>query len=246
MTAKKKILVVDDEVNFCNTLSRILTKKGYETASAKSGFEALKKVREQQPDVVLMDIKMPVMNGVETYKKMKTIAPNATVILMTAFSVDDLIKEAIREGVYAVVHKPFDMETVVNMIERSHDGAFIGIVDDDPNICKTMKSILERQGYSVTTCSTGEEAIELSKERPQDIIFMDKKLPVLNGVETYYEIKKINPNAITIMMTGYKNEPDELLGQALEDDIYTCLYKPLDMDEVIKLIEKVSKKSHGE
>ena len=115
--------------------------------------------------MVLMDIKMPVMNGVETYKKLKIMKPGIRVILMTAFSVEDLIKDALREGVYAVIHKPFDIETVMNMIEKSKNGALIAIVDDDPNVCKTMKAVLERKGYSVNTCPTGEDAISLAEER---------------------------------------------------------------------------------
>ena len=237
-------MIVDDDANFCNTLAKILAKKGYETLLANSGFHALELVKEKTVDIVLMDIKMPVMNGVETYKKLKTIKPNLRVIMMTVFSVDDLIKDAVKEGVYAVVRKPFDAETIINMIEKSKDGALVVIVDDDPNICKTMKSILERKGYGVNTCLTGEEVIALAKKRRHDVFCVDMKLPVLNGLEVYLEIKKINPKAVVIMMTAYRQEMDELIKQGIQDGAYTCLYKPLDMDEVIKIIDKVSERAY--
>ena len=70
------------------------------------------------------------------------------------------------------------------------------------------------------------------------------KLPVLNGLEVYLEIKKINPKAVVIMMTAYRQEMDELIKQGIQDGAYTCLYKPLDMDEVIKIIDKVSERAH--
>ena len=244
MGDKTSVLIVDDDANFCNSLSKILAMKGYETLLADSGSHALELVKEKTVDIVLMDIKMPVMNGVETYKKLKTIKPNLRVIMMTAFSVDDLIKDAVKEGVYAVVRKPFDAETIINMIEKSKDGALVAIVDDDPNICKTMKSILERKGYGVNTCLTGEEVIALAKERRYDAFCVDMKLPVLNGLEVYLEIKKINPKAVVIMMTAYRQEMDELIKQGIKDGAYTCLYKPLDMDEVIKIIDKVSERAH--
>lgn len=245
MTEKTSILIVDDDVNFCNTLSNILTMKGYQISTAESGFRTLDLIKVKQFDVVLMDIKMPVMNGVETFKQIKAIKPGSVVILMTAFSVDDLMRDAIKEGVYAVIRKPLDIDTVISMIEKSKNGALLAVVDDDPEICKTMKVILERKGYSVTTCATGEEAISITKERPFDIIFIDMKLPLLNGLETYLEIKKANPKAIAVMMTAYRQEADELIKQAIEKGAYSCLYKPFDMNEAIRIIEEVSKRIHS-
>jgi len=243
MVEKTSILIVDDDANFCNTLSKVLAMKGYQTSTAESGSRALDLLKERQFDVVLMDIKMPVMNGVETFKQIKAIKPGSVVILMTAFSVDDLVRDAIKEGVYAVIRKPFDIDSVINMIEKSKNGALLAVVDDDPEICKTMKVILERKGYSVTSCATGEEAISITKERPFNIIFIDVKLPLLNGLETYLEIKKTNPKAIAVMMTAYRQEADELIKQAIEKGAYSCLYKPFDMNEAIGIIEEISKKN---
>ena len=242
MPNQTSVLVVDDDTNFCTTLSNILGKKGYATATAGSGQRAIEIVKEKPVDVILMDIKMPVMNGVEAYKSIKQIRPSAVIIFMTAFSVEELVKDAIKEGAYAVIKKPFNIDTVVNMIEKSRNGALLAVVDDDPNIGKTMKNVLERKGYSITTCQTGEEAIALAKDRPRNIFFIDMKLPVLNGLETYLEIRKANPEAVVVMMTAYRQEMDEMVRQAIEKGAYSCLYKPFDMDEAIKIIEEISKK----
>jgi len=236
------VLIVDDDANFCGTLSKVLKKKGYATIAAEDGHRAIEIVKEKPVDIILMDVKMPVMGGVEAYKNIKQIHPSAVVIFMTAFSVEDLVKDAIRDGAYAVIQKPFDIDGVVNMIEKSRNGALLTIVDDDPNICKTMKSVLERKGYSTATCPTGEEAIALAKNRTRDVFFIDMKLPVLNGLETYLEIRKANPQAVVVMMTAYRQEMDELVRQAIEKGAYSCLYKPFDMDEAIKIIEEISKK----
>jgi len=239
MPNRISVLVVDDDTNFRNTLSRILEKKGYATITAGNGHRAIEIVKEKAVDVILMDVKMPVMNGVEAYRNIKQVRPSATVIFMTAFSLEDLVKDTIRDGAYAVIKKPFDIDTVVNMIEKSKNGALLAVVDDDPNIGKTMKNVLERKGYSITACLTGGEAIALAKDRPRDIFFIDMKLPVLNGLETYLEIRKANPEAVVVMMTAYRQEMDELVRQAIEKGAYSCLYKPFDMDEAIRIIEEV-------
>jgi len=242
MPSQTSVLIVEDDVNFRKTLSKILGKKGYTVVTAESGQHAIEIVKGKPIDVILMDIKMPVMNGVEAYKSIKQICPSATVIFMTAFSVEDLVKDTVRDGAYAVIKKPFDIDTMVNMIEKSQRGALLAIVDDDPDIRKTMRNVLEKKGYSVTTCLTGEEAIALAKDRPRDVFFIDIKLPVLNGLETYLEIRKANPKAVMVMMTAYRQEMDDLVRQAREEGAYSCLYKPFDMDEAIQIIEKISKK----
>jgi DNA-binding NtrC family response regulator len=242
MSKQTSVLVVDDDINFCGTLSKILKKKGYDTFTAEDGQRATDLIKERAFDVILMDVKMPVMDGVEAYQKIRQIRPGSVVIFMTAFSIEDLVKDAIKDGAYAMLKKPFDIDTVVNMIERSKKGALLSIVDDDPNLGKTMKSVLERKGYSITTCLTGEDAIALAKARPHDIFFIDMKLPVLNGLETYLAIRKVNPDAVVVMMTAYRQEMEELVRQATEKGAYACLYKPFDMDEVIGMIDEIFEK----
>src|SRR3990167_2518865 len=95
-----KILIVDDSKEFCTSLADILEAKGYEVESENSGEAAIAKVKEKSFDVILMDIKMPVMNGVEAFKKIKKISPRTAVIMVTAYSLENLINEALREGAF--------------------------------------------------------------------------------------------------------------------------------------------------
>lgn len=242
-----KVLIVDDEKAFCESMTDILDTKGYEVESENSGEAAITKVKEKFFDVVLMDIKMPVMTGVEAFKQIKEISPKTAVIMMTAFSVEDLIKEALKEGAFGCLRKPLDIDKLVEQIELAKEkGMLILITDDDPNTRETFKDTLEAKGYKISTAATGEEAIELVKERPHDILFIDMKLPVLNGLETYLAIKKINPNIVAVIITAYGEEMKDLLEEAVNNSCYTCLTKPIDMDNVLKLIEEISKKIKGE
>ena len=68
------------------------------------------------------------------------------------------------------------------------------------------------------------------------------KLPLLNGLETYLSIKKANPETVAIMMTAYHQEMDELVAKAIENSAYTCLYKPLNIEEMLRLIEEILKR----
>ena len=238
-----KILIVDDDKEFCASMTDILEAKGYEVKSENSGEAAIAKVKEESFDVILMDIKMPTMNGVEAFKQIKKISPKTAVIMITAYSMENLIKEALQEGAFGVLRKPIDIDKLIEQIGLVKErGMLILVTDDDPDTRETFKDVLEAKGYKVSTATTGEEAIEQSRERPSDILFMDMKLSALNGLETYLAIKEINPRVIAVIITGYYEETKDLVDKALEKGVYTFLQKPLDMDKVLALIEEISKK----
>ena len=117
MQIETHVIVVDDDVSFAVSLSDILQEKGFKAVVANNGKDAIKAAKEIFFDVVLMDIKMPAMDGVETYKEIKKISPQTVVMMMTAFSREDLIKDALKEGVYGLLYKPLDIDRVVKMIK---------------------------------------------------------------------------------------------------------------------------------
>lgn len=197
-----------------------------------TGPKAIKRVWEMTFETILMDINMSLMDGVETYQRIKKIRPESAVVMMTAYAVEDLIQEALKEGAYGIVYKPLDIEKVVSLIEevrKAGQGALILVVDDDPGTCITLKNILTKKGYQVGVASNGEEAIAMSKEQSYGIIFIDLRLPTINGLETYLAIKEVNPEAVAVIMTGYHQEMAELAEEAPNSNAYTCLYKPIDI-----------------
>jgi DNA-binding NtrC family response regulator len=245
MVEKARILIVDDNTSLCKTMSFVLSRQGYAVATAKDGPEAIKKVKESPFDVIFMDIKMPLMNGVETHRRIKEIRPEAVVMMMTAYAVEDLVQQALEEGAYGIIYKPLDIERVVATVEEAREakeGALVLVVDDDPATCTTLRNILTRKSYLVGSVHSGEEAIALAQEKAYDIIFIDMKLPTINGLETYLAIREINPQAVTIMITAYRQEMGELVEAALQNHAYTCLYKPLDMEKLLGLVDEIRKR----
>jgi DNA-binding NtrC family response regulator len=244
MNVKRKpsILIVDDNISQTRTMNFILRRTGYDVDTAVNGPEAIEMVKDKPFEMIFMDIKMPLMNGVETYKKVKKIRPNAIVVMMTAYAVEDLVQEALEEGAAGIIYKPMDIDKVIDLIKESREikkGAFILVVDDDPGTCVSLKNILTKKSFTVGIAHSGEEAINIVREKVYDVIFIDMKLPVMNGLETYLAIKEINPEAVAIMITAYHQEMEDLVETAINNDAYTCLYKPLDMAEVLKLIEGI-------
>ena len=238
--SKTNILVVDDIRSMRVTLGGILEDKGHNVVMVENGYQAIEAVKKTLFDVIFIDIKMPGINGVQTFREIKKIDRKAVVIMMTAYSVEDLLKEALEEGAYATVYKPFDVDKIIAVIEEVlHEKTLILVVDDKFSDRETLKTILEDKGYRVTTAKDGTEAIEMVKSKHYDIIFLDVVLPGIDGVETFEHVKEIDPAATVIMMTGYTEE--DLVRKAVSEGAYTCIYKPFNMEKLIELVEGISR-----
>ena len=245
MEEKASILIVDDNASLCKMMSFVLRRKGYAVTTAQDGMEAITRVKERPFDITFMDIKMPLMDGVETYRRLKKLRPEGVVVMMTAYAVEDLVQQALQEGAYGIIYKPLDTEKVVALVERLkevREEALILVVDDDPGTCITLTNILNKKGYKTGIAHTGEEAITLAQAKAYDIIFIDMKLPTINGLETYLAIKDISPEAVAIVMTAYRQEMADLVEEALDNTAYACIYKPLDMAEVLGLVGEIREK----
>ncbi|PXF57300.1 MAG: hypothetical protein C4B58_10395 [Deltaproteobacteria bacterium] len=112
-----RILLVDDNEKFLDSIRDVLDNEDYKVVTATSGEEGIKLAGAQTFDVILMDIKMPGMNGVESFIEMKRHNPTVKVIMVTAYSVEDLMRQALDEGVFAILSKPVDMDRLFRMIE---------------------------------------------------------------------------------------------------------------------------------
>jgi DNA-binding response OmpR family regulator len=118
MGLKAKILIVDDNKLLCNTLKDILEFKGYNVASVYDGHEAVKAVQEDDFKIALMDVKMPGMSGIDTLKSLKQIAPELTIIFVTAFANDIFYKEGLKNGDFEVITKPIDIDKFLVRLEE--------------------------------------------------------------------------------------------------------------------------------
>jgi nitrogen regulation protein NR(I) len=118
-----RLLVIDDEADVLYSFRRILASSGLELATATSGEEGLKTIARFKPDLVIMDIRMGGMNGLETLRRLRQVAPRLPIILMTAYGTTQTAIEAMKLGAYDYVLKPFDVpklkETIVAALQTS-------------------------------------------------------------------------------------------------------------------------------
>lgn len=113
-----KILIVDDSRTSRRILRNLLVEEGYEVVEAENGEDGIQKYKEETPDLVTMDITMPVMDGLEALKEIKEYDSGAKVIMVTAAGQESKVMEAVKLGAAEFVTKPFEKEKIVNTVSK--------------------------------------------------------------------------------------------------------------------------------
>jgi CheY-like chemotaxis protein len=117
--SKGRILVVDDERNMRTTLADILADEGFEVSTADCGEKAVKICKQEPFDAVLMDVRMPGIDGIEAFRRIRRQDREARVIMMSAYSVEHLIEETLEEGVVAFLRKPLDAQQLLELLANA-------------------------------------------------------------------------------------------------------------------------------
>ena len=119
VSTKPGILVIDDQPGIRRLLIEVLSEEGYVVVEASNGYDGLQKAKDHHPSMILMDLKMPGMDGIETLKELKRLGMSSKVIMMTAYGELDLITEAKELGAVDYITKPFDIIVLCQMIQRN-------------------------------------------------------------------------------------------------------------------------------
>lgn len=119
MTKEQRcVLVVDDQPGIRRLLTEVLNDNGFTVATATNGYEGIKKAEELNPGVILIDMKMPGMDGIEALRELKKLGQSQKAIVMTAYGELDLVNEAKDIGAYAYITKPFDIVALCSMVNE--------------------------------------------------------------------------------------------------------------------------------
>jgi DNA-binding NtrC family response regulator len=237
--AAKRILVVDDETNMRTTLADILGDEGYDIDTAVDGLSAVAMCENNNYDVVLLDVRMPGIDGVETFRRIRRHNDSVRVVMMSAFSMDDLKRSALEEGAIAFLSKPLDIDDVIDLIQDVRETAIL-VVGEDADTSGPVKDSLKEQGYWVKVTSSPHDALELAEQIHFDIILIDTQQPVMNGLELYLALKKVSPSSVAVMISGIEEEFEQMAREAVKQTAYTIVHKPLNIDELFGLLKRIT------
>lgn len=245
MNEKRKIVVADDDRRMVKTLCDILHVKGYEAIPAFSGAEAIARVKGEAPDCVLMDIRMPGVDGVKTLKLIREINPDLPIILMSAYATDAQVAEAKANGAETVLTKPIDLQQVLSFFSLLRKEKSVLIVDNDLDFSRTIKKILQTNGCRVATEEDPNKVLSHMEEEYQLVVLIDLKLGGADGVNVLKQVRARYPEKPVILLTSERHEMSMAIEQGMEVGAYTCLYKPFAMDNLMQIIKEISRRKRN-
>ena len=235
--ARRLILVVDDNRDFCQNVKDILEMEGHRVATAYDGYAAVSACRDLEPDLVLMDVRMPALDGVLTFRQIKSLAPDMPVVMMTAYSLEEKVRQALRDGAFGLLRKPLDMYRLIRMVRDTATTGNILLVDDQPQGREYVRALRQR-GYSVTVARTAEAALERVWECRFDLIAVNNELPAGGGLETFLGVRDIRPDAFVVMLGARPGRAGEYAWPESSDRSCDWLEKPVDISRLTSLLEK--------
>jgi len=121
------------------------------------------------------------------------------------------------------------------------DPMSILVVDDEQSICMLLHDVLIHFGHSVETRQDGEKAVALAHEQRFDLVFLDIRMPGMNGVDTLKALRQVQPEATFVMITGYAH--DDIVDECLNSGASDCLCKPFSLTQVTELMKKFGAKA---
>ncbi|HEY6334606.1 MAG TPA: response regulator [Alphaproteobacteria bacterium] len=230
-----RIFIVDDDRDHAESVADVLMLHGYSVEVAFTGEDGISRFRAEEFDIVLMDVRLPGMNGVETFFELKKIRPQARVLMMTGFSVEQLVAQAVENGALGVLHKPFAIADLLETLERVKPRGMVLVADDDPDFASSIEPILFRNGYVVEIACDGEEALRKASRPGLSCLILDLRMPMLSGLEVYLKLRAAATVLPTIFVTGFVGEECTTLAQVKE---FTegLLIKPFDPADLLRAV----------
>lgn len=227
MTSSPRVLVVDDDPSLRLTLAANLELAGFEVHEAANATEALALVARHGFDAILSDIRMPGLDGVELFQRVRATNPDLPVVLMTAFTDEPQVRRALDNGVFTILAKPFDVEAALRTLQRAARRPVVIIVDDLESFATTMAAALCQIGVRAVAAFDVEAALHVIADGAVDVCITDLAMPHEDGIELIRRLRALDPTVAVIAVSGAARS-DELMRRAVELGAIRCLRKPID------------------
>jgi PAS domain S-box-containing protein len=247
LPGQKTILLVDDEQDILNLHKIYLEDEGYHVIWALTGHQAIERAREGLPDLILLDIKLPDIDGVQVLKTLKEDPQTKNIAVMIVSILHDRETQTRQLGVNDYLTKPVDKKQLLSKISEilgvrgTKKRGTVLIADDEPNVVELIKISLQEEGYNTKVAIDGEEALAKAKEIKPDLLLLDVMMPKIDGY-TVLKTLKSDPDLFiqkipVVIISARKMEEDKRKG--LELGAVKYITKPFKVKELLSEIARI-------
>jgi DNA-binding response OmpR family regulator len=240
-----RVLVVDDNRELAENVAEILEVEGYEALVADDPHEALRLARETYFDAAIIDVRMPGMDGITLHSELARLHPCAAFVLMTAYTRDERIEEALRAGVSAVLPKPVPVgELLAELPAPGTSGAEILLVEDDTDLGGALAEALRDEGFRPRCVTSIAAAWRSMQEAPPAAVVSDVRLPDGDGATFARELHEHSKIPV-VLMTAFDTEEAEQIVKQYYGARGRLLTKPFSTEALLAALGAVREGSSG-
>lgn len=226
MTAKS-LLIIDDNIDLADGYAVILQDQGFDVDVAYCGNDGVESYQNNHQDLVLLDIKLPDINGIEVLRQLHLQNPKVKVLIMTGFAIEQVLEQVQAQGKVEVFRRPFTIDQVFNSFIDNEDESLLLIADDDPFFAGTLSSYCSEYGLKPLLASSYKEVQQKKpQDEPVELLLLDLHMPLMKVLEVYLNLKLQNKIVKTIIVTGNVINIDNVEDPLNAPSVTGCLFKP--------------------
>lgn len=239
-TMQPSILVVDDEQDTCSNLQDILTDLGYYVDVAYDGPSALQRLELRPYDVALLDLKMPGMDGIELYRRIKQMRADTVAIIVTAYASTETADSAKEAGALEILPKPVEFPRLLTLVDQVLDQPLLLVVDDDHDLCDSLRDLFRESDYRVCVAHSLTESQNKLENREYRVVLIDMKLSDGGGEELFQMVHQTSPATRTMLITAYRGETERVIQRIMHEGADAVCYKPFNVPELLATLHKLA------
>lgn len=233
----RNYLIVDDNEAFAENMAEIIRDTGDEVSVVTSGEAALELAQKTRFDALLTDMRMPVMGGAELVHRVRRIDPGLPAIVITAYTNDDDLEAARREGLLAVLSKPVTVPRMLETLRAARRDGLIALVEDDPSLADNLSEVLRGRGFSAVMARSVTETERLGAVKPFAAL-VDLRVPGGPDGTAMRKLGDKYPGLPMLVITAHGDVPPPLQPEE-------TFRKPFQTPRLLEAIERLYRASHA-
>jgi CheY-like chemotaxis protein len=224
-------LLVDDNAAFAENLAEIIEDAGDQAVLAESGARALELVAGRRFDALISDMRMPAMSGAQLVHQVRQIDAGLPAIVVTAYTADNELEAARKEGLLAVLPKPVPLARLVELLRSARRDGLVALVEDDVDLADNLTEALRGRGFAAVTASSVLETERLGQVAPFTAL-VDLRVPGGSDGEAMRRLSERFPGLPLLVITAYAKTAPPIEHRQLFE-------KPFDTRELLAVIERL-------
>ncbi|MBF0336609.1 MAG: response regulator [Nitrospirae bacterium] len=243
---KVTVLIVDDDKIIREQLEKEVLRGFFNVEVAEDGKTAIEIIKRREIGILLVDVNLPDINGIDLIRKVKEIKSGCELIVITGYGNIDVAIQSLRNGAIDYIEKPVNIDEFQAALGRAQERlserdlliatSSILIIDDDEIVTRRLRTFFEREGYEVFTAANGLSGLETIEFNKIDVVITDIRMKDMDGIEVLKRAKSYYKDIECIMVTGVKDNDYAI--KSLRAGAADYITKPVNLDELLMSVKK--------